>query len=128
VVEGARGYVSSSVYTHVNVPTYNYQAVHVVGSLELMSSEELMKHLRIVVDRFERDRIAPIDFNAWPQQLLETYCAQIVGFRLVPFRIEGAFKLSQNRNQTDFERIVADLEKGSVEQQQLALAMLKTRT
>ena len=41
IVTGAHGYISSSVYTHVNVPTYNYEAVHVSGGIEELTAREL---------------------------------------------------------------------------------------
>ena len=33
----------------------------------------------------------------------------IVGFEIVPAKIEGAWKLSQNRNDTDYQRIISEL-------------------
>lgn len=127
VISGASGYVSSSVYTHVNVPTYNYEAVHLTGRVERLSDEALMAQLRSIVANYEQGRRHPIDFDTWPVEMIAGYLQEITGFRVKAEKVEAAFKLSQNRNEIDFERIVTDLNKGSVTQQLLAEAMRKRR-
>jgi transcriptional regulator len=123
IVTGAHGYVSSSVYTHVNVPTYNYQVAEITGKFKKLNAEAFDLHLRKVVNRFEEGRDPEVDFAAWPKEMIESYKSEIVGFSFEIESIECAFKLSQNRNETDFQRIVADLEKGSLQQQLLASEM-----
>ena len=127
IVVGAHGYVSSSVYTHVNVPTYNYQAVHLSGTISVMTSEELLQHLKEVVANFEENRDRPIDFDQWPERMIRGYMTEITGLRLTVEKTEAAFKLSQNRNATDFSRITDDLKAGSLQQRLLAEAMLNTQ-
>ena len=109
VVTGAHGYVSSSVYTHVNVPTYNYQAVHLSGEIEVMTEAELLEHLKAVVSDFEKNRTDQLNFDNWPADMIRHYLKEIKGIRLVVSKTEAAFKLSQNRNDVDFKRIVDDL-------------------
>ena len=127
MVSGARGYVSSSVYTHMNVPTYNYEAVHLSGEISVMDKDELLQHLKEVVANFEADRDHPIDFDQWPERMITGYMTEITGLRLRVQKTEAAFKLSQNRNQIDFIRIVDDLKKGTIHQQLLAEAMLNIK-
>jgi len=127
IIQGAHGYVSSSVYTHMNVPTYNYQAVHLSGTVTILEKEALLQHLKEVVADFEKNREHPIDFEKWPKEMIHQFMEHISGFRLEISVTEAAFKLSQNRNATDFERIITDLQTGSLHEQQLAEAMLKTR-
>lgn len=124
-VQGAKGYVSSSVYGHPNVPTYNYQSVQVHGTIKLLSKSELQNHLETMVVEFEKLRSKPLDYEALPKEMLAKLTDEIIGVRLSAFRIEGVFKLSQNRNQEDLERIVNDLEQGSIQDQQLASTMRK---
>jgi len=127
IVTGAHGYVSSSVYGHVNVPTYNYQAVHLSGTLELLTKAELLDQLKSLVTNYESNRDQPIDFDLWPVKMIELYLEEIVGFRLTVFKTEAAFKLSQNRNFDDYQQIINDLNKGNINQQALALEMQKWR-
>ncbi len=125
VVNGAHGYVSSSVYTHVNVPTYNYQAVHLSGTIEVMDETELVEHLKAVVADFEKSRASQLDFDNWPAEMIRHYVTEIKGVRLIILKTEAAFKLSQNRNEVDFDRIVNDLEQ--IGQHELAKAMRLNR-
>lgn len=128
IVTGAHGYVSSSVYGHVNVPTYNYQAVHLSGTIEVLTKVELLDQLKSLVANYELNRNQPIDFDLWPAQMITQYMEAIVGFRLTVFKTEAAFKLSQNRNNDDYQRIINDLSQGNANQQVLALEMQKWRT
>ena len=109
IVTGAHGYISSSVYTHVNVPTYNYETVHVSGKISELTPVELKHHLARLVDAFEKDREQPLHFGQWPESLMDSYVAEIKGYRIAIGKLEAAFKLSQNRNETDFNRIIQDL-------------------
>ncbi|MDR0802173.1 FMN-binding negative transcriptional regulator [Fluviicola sp.] len=127
VVLGAHGYVSSSVYTHVNVPTYNYQAVHVSGKLKELDDSELQNHLTQLVDAFESGRKNKMRMDQWPAGLIEAYKKEITGFRIEVERTEAAFKLSQNRNEIDFDRILNDLSDRTLEEKQLAEAMKQTK-
>ncbi len=125
IVTGAHGYVSSSVYTHINVPTYNYQVAEITGKFKKLDAAAFDLHLQKVVSRFEEGRDPEVDFTAWPKEMIESYKTEIVGFSFEIESIECAFKLSQNRNETDFHRITNDLEQGNFSQQMLASEMKK---
>ncbi|WP_300661530.1 FMN-binding negative transcriptional regulator [Fluviicola sp.] len=127
IVQGAHGYISSSVYTHTNVPTYNYQAVHVSGKLEVLDASGLKNHLAQLVDAFEAKREKKLHISQWPENLIESYMKEIVGYRIVLNKVEAAFKLSQNRNEVDFNRILDDLSTGNPEEKHLAEVMKQTK-
>lgn len=138
IVLGAHGYISSSVYTHVNVPTYNYESVHVSGEIEPLTQLELKNHLTKLVDSFEANRtdkvqissqlsVAAVKMSQWPADLIDSYLNEIVGYRIAIQQLEAAFKLSQNRNDVDFNRILADLNSRTFNDQQLAEAMKQTK-
>ena len=117
-VMGEHGYISSSVYQHINVPTYNYEAVYLAGKSSEIKDFQFLNHLNELVDHFEKDRKSPIDFNSFPERMMSAYLKEIIGIRIEIESMEGAFKLSQNRNTKDFSAILSDLE----EQDQLKLA------
>lgn len=111
IITGSDAYISSSLYTHENAPTWNYEAVHAYGVLELLTNEELDKHLDDLVAFFEKNRVKPLVYSHFSPTMIESYKKEIVGFRLKAVKIEAAFKLSQNRNEIDQKAIIADLEK-----------------
>jgi transcriptional regulator len=126
VFQGVNGYVSSSVYTHHNVPTWNYQAVHVKGILEFFTEKELEIHLANSVSHFEKNREKPLRYRDFDREMIASYMQEIKAFKITSTSIEAAFKLSQNRNNIDFQRIIDDLAKSTKKSDNLlALEMKK---
>ena len=110
IFQGPHAYVSSSWYTHENVPTWNYMAAHVHGKPTVLSGEDLYQHLREMVDQYEEGRAQRFYLEQMNPKALAGQMKGIVGFRLAVEEVEATFKLSQNRNETDYGRIIAQLE------------------
>jgi transcriptional regulator len=111
IFQGPNAYVSSAVYDHPNVPTWNYQAVHIHGTVEPMTEEELHSHLGKMVSLHEGKRETPLNYDTLPAEMLKSYGQEIIGFKIVSFNMEAAYKLSQNRNDADHQHIIEDLSK-----------------
>lgn len=107
---GSDAYISSSLYSHENVPTWNYQAVHLYGHLTKLNEQELDTHLEELVHHFEKNRDKALEFANFSSKMVESYKKEIIGFRLHSKKIEAAFKLSQTRSETDSKAIINDLE------------------
>jgi transcriptional regulator len=54
IFPGPHSYVSPRWYTQLNVPTWNYIAVHIYGTLRIMEGEELRAALARLVDTYEQ--------------------------------------------------------------------------
>jgi transcriptional regulator len=111
IFHGAHSYISPSNYVALDsVPTWNYAAVHVYGDARTFSSpEELHGMLEELIETFD-----PAYRSQWDQTtptFRENMVRQIVGFEIVATRIEGKFKLSQNRTRQDQANVIASLEK-----------------
>ena len=111
IFHGPHAYVSPSWYEQpaTAVPTWNYAVAHVHGRVELMrDAAETRSLLEEMIQRYEGGRPQP-----WALQLegrpLQAMLDAIVGFRLVIERIDAKLKLSQNRSETDRERVTAAL-------------------
>lgn len=99
-VSGPDSYVSPDWYgVPDQVPTWNYVAVHIVGTLERRAPEEL----RGVIDRqtalFE-DRLAPKPewrSNKMTPEVLDKMMRMIVPCKLTISDVQGTWKLSQNK-------------------------------
>lgn len=105
IFTGEHGYISSSWYGHPNVPTWNYQAIHVYGKIEKQTTEELYIQLRKLTKIHEDSVDGHIDPETLPPRMIESYLKFISGFKITSTKIEAAFKLSQNRNPKDFGMI-----------------------
>lgn len=111
IFQGPHSYVSSGWYNHVNVPTWNYMAVHVYGKIKIIEGDELYQSLKGLVDRYEAGSSKPIKVEELPEEMMSKYMKGIVGFRIKIEKIEGKWKLSQNRDKEDHQNIIRELEK-----------------
>jgi transcriptional regulator len=113
VFHGPHAYISPSNYgARESVPTWNYAAVHVYGNAQLFSSEnELHDMLHELIGTFEpayRDQ-----WESLSSTFRENMLRQIVGFEIAATKIEGKFKLSQNRTRQDQANVMASLDKSN---------------
>ena len=92
------------------VPTWNYVAVHAYGSLTLREDPSwLLAHVTRLTTQSEGERPAPWAVTDAPESYLAGQLRAIVGFELEITRIEGRWKMSQNRPAADIDGVVAGL-------------------
>lgn len=126
--QGPHAYISSSWYEQENVPTWNYQAVHLYGSAHILDEEELKQDLTRLLQKYEQHRKNPILWDKLSPSLLEKELKGIVGFKIKVQEVQAAYKLSQNRNEEDYHNIVEKLqEEENLNSHQLAEVMRKIR-
>ncbi len=124
MLQGPHAYISSSWYEEENVPTWNYQAVHVYGTASILNEEELKQDLIILLQKYEKHRKNPVLWDNLYPQLLEKQLKGIVGFKIKVQEIQAANKLSQNRNEEDYHNIGNKLyEEKNLNSQQMAQLM-----
>ena len=109
---GPHAYISPSWYaTGPAVPTWNYASVHAYGTARAIADKGwLDEFLRRLSQRHEAREAAPWRMQDQPAAFLDGMLGGIVGFEIAVSRLEGKFKLSQNRPAVDRSRIVAALE------------------
>ena len=84
------------------VPTWNYIAVHAWGRAEVFDEpERLLELVTRLSERHERGRAQPWAVGDAPREYIESMLRAVVGFALPIQRIEGKWKLSQNRSAAD---------------------------
>jgi transcriptional regulator len=123
VFSGPHSYVSPSLYTEpLSVPTWNYIAVHAYGTLSLVDDDAGKEAL--LADLINTHE--PAFMERWlesPEGFRRTMLAGIMGFRIPIARIEGKFKLSQNRKPQERGNVYAAQSAGSPDERALALWM-----
>ena len=108
---GPHAYVSPSWYAHhPSVPTWNYAVVHARGKARIVEPESLPALLGRLTRKYEEGRPAPWRIENLPADFTPRLLAAIVGFEIAVERLEGKFKLSQNRRPADLEGVIAALE------------------
>jgi transcriptional regulator len=111
IFSGPDAYVSSSWYDHENVPTWNYIAVHVYGKIQIIEADILKIKLGKLVDKYESGMDNPVSVDKMSKEFVEREMKGIVGFVIVITEIRAAMKLSQNRDDKNFDRVITGLEK-----------------
>ena len=109
IFHGAHTYISPTWYNHVNVPTWNYQSVHVYGKPRIITDHnEAYALLKRLVDRYESN--GHYKLETLPQDFVEKEIKGIMTFQIEVTRIEANYKLSQNRKDEDHANIITQLE------------------
>jgi transcriptional regulator len=110
IFEGPHAYVSPRWYeNHPAVPTWNYAVVHAHGRARLMGEAELHALVHALSTRYEAGAEKPWRMEDHPADYVGKMLTAIVGFELEVEKLEGKFKLSQNRP-ADHAGVVAALE------------------
>jgi transcriptional regulator len=111
IFHGPHAYISPSWYTtSPAVPTWNYAVVHVYGVPRVVDDIGWLSHL---VDRlvtiYEAGRSQPWP-GVLPAEFKSNLLKAIVGFVMPVERVEGKFKLGQNRPVEDQQGVVRHLD------------------
>jgi transcriptional regulator len=112
---GPDAYISPSYYqtkreTGKVVPTWNYVTIHAYGSIAFSEdTEELLEVVTRLTARHEANRAAPWAVSDAPPAFTQAQLKGIVSLRLQITRLQGKWKLSQNRNAADKEGVAKGL-------------------
>lgn len=106
IFQGPHAYISPTIYVEkLNVPTWNYTSVHVHCVAEVYEDFETIEGLLArTVEKFERSNSSPWKYEL-PEDFRRKLVQAIVGIKLNVGRVEGKFKLSQNRSAEDYQAV-----------------------
>jgi transcriptional regulator len=92
------------------VPTWNYVAVHAHGTLRFVREPDaLRRHLERLTARHEASRPQPWSMNDTPEGYVDKLLGAIVGVEIEITRLDGKWKMSQNRPAADVEGVIEGL-------------------
>lgn len=124
IFQSHHSYISSSWYNKPEVPTWNYRAVHVYGTITELSEKALRASLRRQIDRYERESTCPVSMDTLPKSIVEPQLKGVFGFEISIEKVEAADKLSQNHSDRDQNNIIRKLfERGDPQSRGVAKAM-----
>jgi transcriptional regulator len=112
---GPDAYISPSFYptkreTGRVVPTWNYITIHAEGRLHLYADpDSLLALVKKLTGHHESARAAPWAVEDAPADFIAAQLKGIVGFTLPLSRLEGKWKMSQNRPPVDRAGVVEGL-------------------
>ena len=122
IFQGPEGYITPGWYPSKAqhgkvVPTWNFAVVHAYGRPEVMQDKDwLRRHVSELTAQQEKDEATPWALTDAPDSYIEVMLRGIVGFRFAITRLEGKWKMSQNREMRDREGVVKGLgQRGAVD-------------
>jgi transcriptional regulator len=109
VFQGPHTYISPSWYKNFGVPTWNYAAVHVRGTVRLIEDEaRLIAMLTELTEFHEAARSEPWVFDIDPERRAHLM-TMLIGFEIDITDIQATFKFNQNRSEEDRAGVIAAL-------------------
>jgi transcriptional regulator len=117
IFQGPESYITPNWYPSKAqhgkaVPTWNFAVVHAYGRPKVMKDKEwLLHHVTELSAQQERNEAKPWKPSDAPNTYIEVMLRGIVGFRLAITRLEGKWKMSQNRETRDQVGLVEGLSK-----------------
>jgi len=116
IFQGPEAYITPNWYATKQehgkvVPTWNYVAVHAYGPISFFEdAERLRDQVASLTDRHEAANAEPWALNDAPEKFVQSQLKGIIGFEIPITRIDGKWKLSQNRPAADKEGVIRGLE------------------
>ena len=122
IFQGPDAYITPSWYatkreTGKVVPTWNYVTIHAYGPVEFFhDTERLRAIVTRLTDRQEQARAEPWAVTDAPADFIDGMLKGIVGFAVPITRLEGKWKMSQNRPAADRAGVIDGLENAGQEE------------
>ena len=118
-------YISPSLYeSELNVPTWNYIAVHAYGSLQLINDlEGLDVLMKKTIQSFDPTYLG--QYKKLPDQYLNGLMHGVVGLEINVEELQFKEKLSQNKSNSDRMNIIKSFEDSEDDQQKTIAKYMK---
>jgi transcriptional regulator len=116
IFQGPDAYITPSWYATKRqngkvVPTWNYVAIHAYGAVEFFNDPERLRDVVTrLTERQEAGRAQPWAVTDAPADFIDGMLKGIVGFAMPIARLEGKWKMSQNRPAEDRAGVISGLE------------------
>tara|TARA_R110002124_G_scaffold122424_1_gene281016 strand:+ start:1622 stop:2227 length:606 start_codon:yes stop_codon:yes gene_type:complete len=112
VFKGPDTYISPSIYSTPQLPTWNYIIIHVTGNIKLINKPEAVKKTMVDMTEFLEGETQKFELkNDDPR--MERLINYIQAFEIEITNWEGKFKLSQDKIPQDFENAKEELKRNS---------------
>jgi len=129
IYQASDSYISPNWYptkrdTHKQVPTWNYQAVHLYGNLEFIDDARFIRGVVGRLTKLHEEKIGetkPWKMDDAPSDYINEMINAVIGIKINITKVSAKSKLSQNKAKLDFENVTSELGKRN---QNLANAML----
>jgi transcriptional regulator len=133
IFQGAEAYITPNWYatkkeTGKAVPTWNYAVVHAYGRPQVMQDRDwLRRHVTELTTQQEAHEPHPWKVADAPESYVDVMLRGIVGFRFDIARLEGKWKMNQNRELRDRVGTADGLEQRDAGEDAQVAAMMRSQ-
>jgi transcriptional regulator len=116
IFTGVHAYISPTLYEkEESVPTWNYIAVHAYGFPQVITLADAPESMNRMIDKMVDTYEATYQkqWHSLSEKYREGMMNGIVGFEIIVSRLEGKYKLSQNKSKTEQQNIAESLVKSA---------------
>ena len=112
IFQEPHAYISPLLYQEkLNVPTWNYVAIHAYGTAKIFATaEENLLLLEKMIRTFDENYFQT-NWREIPDEYKLSWARAIVAFEIEVTDLQGKKKLNQNKGAEDAERVIKALEK-----------------
>jgi transcriptional regulator len=134
IFSGPQHYITPSWYpekqqTGEVVPTWNYVVVHAYGHLKVIEDGEWLRaHLERLTSIQEAESVSPWKITDAPADYIASQIKGIVGLEMDIERLEGKWKVSQNRSAEDRSGVARGLSELNTTQSRAMKALVEERS
>ena len=115
IFNGPDTYISPAIYSTSQLPTWNYIRVHITGKISLIHDPEAAKQTLVDMTQFLEGKDQKFVLKK-DDPRMDRLIDYIQAFEIEPVHWEGKFKLSQDKNPTDYHLAKNELIKNSREE------------
>jgi len=129
IFHGPHAYISPNWYTSgPSVPTWHYADVHAYGTVQLVEDAEWLRRFLVrLSERHEARNPVAWRMQDLPAAYVENMLKGIIGLDIAVTRLEGKYKLSQNRPAADRLGVIAALEAQRDPESQAVARLMRDR-
>jgi transcriptional regulator len=133
IFKGTDHYITPTWYVEKEetgkvVPTWNYEVVHAYGNLRAIQDHDwLHAHVSSLTDIHEATSPEPWHVSDASADYIDSQIKGIVGLEFTITRLEGKWKVSQNRHERDHEGIYKGLDHLNTEASRAMKKLIQTR-
>src|SRR5205823_12137316 len=111
VFRGPHSYISPAWYAKTDVvPTWNFAVVHASGKLNAITEKERLRELLTqLIKKFESPDSPAYELSRLPESYTSGLMGGIIGFEMRVEKLEGKFKLGQERSEGDRQGILRNV-------------------
>ncbi len=105
----------SKAITHKEVPTWNYRAVHLTGSMQIIDNKEQIKQILALLTAIYEPTVHQAGDNVWtlddaPVDYIDKLCEALIMFKISIKTMQAKFKLSQNKSAENVQGVIHGLQ------------------